>query len=107
VAGYTGIIVNDSSERLIVEAEEAYCDLCKAHYSGSLIDHENTTDHFSMWFLMGLSAELTAQSTPPVFLSDGMVEQFPTVQDVEDGEWIEVTHKRKSKKHLKGKAGQN
>jgi hypothetical protein len=36
VAGYTGIIVNDTSKRLIVDEEEAYCDLCNKHYSGSL-----------------------------------------------------------------------
>jgi hypothetical protein len=60
-----------------------------------------------MWFLMGLSAELAAQSPPPTFESDGIVEVLPTLQESEEGEWIEVTHKRKSKKHLKWKAGQN
>jgi hypothetical protein len=84
---------------LIVEAEEAYCDLCKEHYSGRFVDHENTTNHFSMRFLMGLSAELAAHSTPPPFESDGIIEMEPTVQEAEEGEWIEVTHKRKSKKH--------
>jgi hypothetical protein len=107
VAGYTGIIVNDTSARLIVESEEAYCDLCKEHYTGSLDNHENTVNHFSMWFLMGLSAQLASQSPPPTFGSDGIDAIIPTLQEAEDGAWIEVTRKRKSKKHLKGQARQN